>query len=396
MEELATRVGVDPEWVGRLVDLGILEPADDGSFSTGDVQRARVLDDLERAGIPLDGFAKVLERGELSLASFDLPVYERFSLLTQTTLSEASEQRGVPFPLLIAMREALGYAEPGAEDLVREDELRILPLIELQLARGVRPAVIERWLRVYGDSLRRVAETEAEWWRSDIQTPRLESGLNVVEMLDVTNRWGEEMATLIEQTLLAVYRAHEEHAWSENFLRDAEDALERAGLQARPAVAPAMCFLDLTGYTRLTEERGDEAAAELATRLSTLVRQRAELRRGKVVRWLGDGVMFFFHEPGPAVHAAIEMMEDISGHGLPPAHVGVHAGPVVTQGGDYFGRTVNIASRIAEYARPGELLVSQEVVDASDLDDVTFTEVGPVELKGVSSPIRLHIARRRS
>jgi adenylate cyclase len=106
--------------------------------------------------------------------------------------------------------------------------------------------------------------------------------------------------------------------------------------------------------------------------------------------------MFFFHEPGPAVHAAIEMMEDISGHGLPPAHVGVHAGPVVTQGGDYFGRTVNIASRIAEYARPGELLVSQEVVDASDLDDVTFTEVGPVELKGVSSPIRLHIARRRS
>src|SRR5437867_291182 len=90
---------------------------------------------------------------------------------------------------------------------------------------------------------------------------------------------------------------------------------------------PAFCFLDITGYTRLTEERGDEAA-ELAARLSKLVRLRAEHHRGKVVRWLGDGVMFFFREPGPAVMAALEMMEDIAGEGLPPAHVGVHAGPV--------------------------------------------------------------------
>jgi adenylate cyclase len=155
-----------------------------------------------------------------------------------------------------------------------------------------------------------------------------------------------------------------------------------------------MCFLDISGYTRLTEEHGDEAAAELATRLSALVRQRAEQHRGKVVRWLGDGVMFFFREPGRAVIGAIEMMEDLAGEGLPPAHVGVHAGPVVTQGGDYFGRTVNVAARIADYARPGELLVSREVVDASDVDGVAFDEVGPVELKGLASPITLHVARR--
>jgi class 3 adenylate cyclase len=248
---------------------------------------------------------------------------------------------------------------------------------------------------VFGESLRRMAETETEWWRSDIQEPRLREGLNVAEMLDVTNRWGEELMALSEQTLLAIYRAHQEHAWSENFVTTAENALERAGLQARPPIPPAMCFLDISGYTRLTEERGDEAAAELATRLSASVRQRAEHHRGKVVRWLGDGVMFFFREPGPAVVGAIEMMEDLAGQGLPPTHVGVHAGPVVTQGGDYFGRTVNAAARIADYARPGELLVSQEVVEASDLEGVAFDEVGPVELKGLVSPITLHIARRR-
>ncbi len=395
-EELGGRAGVETAWLERLVDLGILKPADDGSFSRGDVYRARLMDELERAGIPLDAMAQVLERGEVSLSSFDLPVYERFSLMSETTFREASEQHDVPLDLLMVVREAIGSAEPGPDDLVREDELRILPLIQLQIARGFRQAVIERWLRVYGESLRRVAETETEWWRTEVETPQLESGLSVAEMLDVTNRWGEEMNTLTEQALIAVYRAQQEHAWHENFVEDVEGALERTGLRARPGLPPALCFLDITGYTRLTEERGDEAAAELAARVSKLVRQRAEHHRGKVVRWLGDGVMYFFRAPGPAVVAALEMMDDIVGEGLPPAHVGVHAGPVVVRGGDYFGRTVNVASRIADYARAGELLVSQVVVDASDLADVEFTLIGAVELKGVSSPLRLHAARRRA
>jgi class 3 adenylate cyclase len=70
-----------------------------------------------------------------------------------------------------------------------------------------------------------------------------------------------------------------------------------------------MCFLDISGYTRLTEERGDEAAAELAGRLSRLVQQTAERHRGKVVRWLGDGVMIYFREPGQGVLAALQMMK---------------------------------------------------------------------------------------
>jgi class 3 adenylate cyclase len=73
----------------------------------------------------------------------------------------------------------------------------------------------------------------------------------------------------------------------------------------------------------------------------------------------------YFRDPAAAVVAAVEMTAVVVGHGLPPAHVGVCAGPVIFQEGDYFGRTVNLAARIAEYARPGQVLVSQEVVDAS-------------------------------
>jgi len=96
------------------------------------------------------------------------------------------------------------------------------------------------------------------------------------------------------------------------------------------------------------------------------------------------------------VLAALDMVEGVAAEAIPPAHVGICAGRVVFQEGDYFGRTVNIASRIAEYARPGEVLVSQEVVDAADGTPVSFTEIGPVELKGVSGTLRLHTARRRN
>jgi adenylate cyclase len=111
------------------------------------------------------------------------------------------------------------------------------------------------------------------------------------------------------------------------------------------------------------------------------------------VKWLGDGVMVYFRDPGPGVVAALELVDGIASVGLPPAHVGLHAGPVLFQQGDYYGRTVNLASRIAEYARPGEVLVTQEVVDASTGVNVTFTEIGPVELKGISG-VRLHAAHR--
>ena len=202
------------------------------------------------------------------------------------------------------------------------------------------------------------------------------------------------MAPLTEQALLAIYHGQQEHAWSKSAVEDVEGALERAGLYSRLHRPPAVCFLDITGYTRLTEERGDQAAADLAARLATLVRRLSQEHGGQPVKWLGDGVMFLFPDPGPGVLAALDMVEGVATHALPPAHVGIHSGPVVFQEGDYFGRTVNIAARIAEYARPGEVLVSQTVVDASDGIPVSFTEIGPVELKGVSGTLPLHTARR--
>jgi adenylate cyclase len=348
--------------------------------------------------VPLEGLAAAVRDGVLSFSYLDVAAYDRFADrfagLSGTTFQQLSAQTGIPLELLMVVREAVGFAEPRPEDTVRNDELSVVPLIQLQLAKGFRPVVIERWLRVYGDSLRRIAETETGWWRSEIVTPLLASGTAEAELLAAQADLGSQMAPLIDQALLAIYHGQQQHAWGQGFVEHVESALERAGLHRRLDRPPAMCYLDLTGYTRLTEERGDEAAADLAARLATLVRRSAQEHGGTPVKWLGDGVMFYFREPAAAVLAALAMVEAVGRQGLPPAHVGIHAGPVVFQEGDYFGRTVNLAARIVEYARPGEVLVSQEVVDAAGGAPVTFTEIGPVELKGVPGTLRLHTARR--
>ncbi|HET6792520.1 MAG TPA: adenylate/guanylate cyclase domain-containing protein [Actinomycetota bacterium] len=393
-QEVAERAGVDLDYLCRLVDLGLVAPDEDGTFSEGDARRARLYRGLERAGLPTEPMIEALERGALSFAFLDLPVYDRFAGLSQASFREVSSEKGIPLELLLVVREAMGYAQADADDRMRDDELRVVPIIAQLLSRGVDRAVIERLLRFYGDALRRVAETEADWWRRQIVMPSLASGLNEVEMMKVTAGWGEEFAPLIEQALLAFYRANQDHTWTENLIEEVEDALDRAGLRSRIATTPAICFLDITGYTRLTEERGDEAAAELVVRLTPLVQRPADRHGGKVVKRLGDGVMFHFRDPGDAVLAALEMLEAVSDAGLPPAHIGLDAGPVVFQGGDYFGRTVNLAARIAEQAEPGQVLVSQGVVDAVDTEDVAFTPIGSVILKGVSQPVLLHSAGR--
>jgi adenylate cyclase len=101
-----------------------------------------------------------------------------------------------------------------------------------------------------------------------------------------------------------------------------------------------------------------------------------------------------FPEPAGAVQSALDLVAQLPEAGLPPAHVGVAAGPVVIQGGDYFGRTVNLAARIATRAGPGQVLVSQRVAGSAASEDVRFMAWGEPRLKGIGRPVRLLEGRR--
>ena len=191
-----------------------------------------------------------------------------------------------------------------------------------------------------------------------------------------------------------MYHAQQARAWTANIVEGFEGLLAKAGIHSRLERLPAMCFLDITGFTRLTQERGDAAAAELATTMTRLVQRSCVPHGGKPIKWLGDGVMLYFGDPGFAVRSALDMVDALSDAELPPAHVGLHAGPVLFQEGDYFGQTVNLTARIADFARAGEVLVSQAAADASTDDAIGFGDIGPVELKGVAGTVHLFRAHR--
>jgi adenylate cyclase len=194
----------------------------------------------------------------------------------------------------------------------------------------------------------------------------------------------------VHRTLLGIYERHRQHVWTEISIAHAEAALERAGLYQRVSRPPAICFVDLTGYTRLTEQQGDQVAARLAASLAALVEDISQRHGGKPVRWLGDGGMFLFKEPTAGMVAAVEMVDSAPGAGLPPTHIGIHAGPVVSQDGDVFGRTVNIAARIAARAGGGEVLTSKESVELVEDARLRFVRVGPASLKGIAQPVTLY------
>jgi adenylate cyclase len=388
--EVADRAGITVDELRRLVDLGIVQPDPDGRYRPGDVRRASLVGSLVAAGIPLDGLAAAIRDDLVSLDFLDAPAFERLSAFSDVTFAELAERTGTPIHLLLQIRDAAGSPAAAPDDRVREEELAHAEIIELALGAGFQPSSIQRMMRVQGDSLRRVAETEAWMWQTEVIGPAMASGKRPDEVLGI--EFGDRMSLLSERSVIDMYHLQQTQAWGRNIIEGLEAQLAAAGVHSRLEHPPAMCFLDITGYTRLTQEQGDAAAAELADRFSGLVQRISVKHGGRPVKWLGDGVMLHFPNPGPGVVAALEMGVGMTGAGLPPAHVGIHAGPVIFQEGDYYGQTVNIAARIAEYARATEVIVSQEVVEASVGIGVTFRDLGPVELKGVAGAVHLHAA----
>ncbi len=222
-------------------------------------------------------------------------------------------------------------APPSPDDRLREDEIAIVPFLEVQLAEGFRPAAIERLLRVQGDSTRRITEQEGAWWYSEVIEPAIAAGESVedighAELSDriVTARGADRPRDVPRAAGTGLDREHH---------RAFEVMMEEAGIHSRLERLPAICFLDISGYTRLTQEHGDDAAADLAGTVARLVRRNSVEHGGKPIKWLGDGVMFHFPDPGPGVRAALEMVGGLADAGLPPCHVGLHAGPGPVPGG---------------------------------------------------------------
>ena len=394
---LAGLAGVSEAEVDRMVGIGVLVPRDGPApFLPRDLHKLRLATACERAGLPMDGIAAAIRAGRLSFAFLEAAPYQRWAVPSDRTFRQAAEEAGVPLNVLRQALEAMGFAWTSADEPAREDELEVLPLVALASSSGLLDgAWIARVGRAYAEGMRLAATVENEAYRARLEEPVLAAGLGQRQAMELASELAGQFLPLVDRAIMGIFRRQQELVWTEHQVLNIEAALEEAGALARRSCRlPAMCFLDLAGYTRLTEERGDQAAAELAGTLTALVERSSRSYGGTPVKWLGDGVMLHFREPAAAVEASLSMVGQVPEAGLPPAHVGVAAGPVVVQGGDYFGRTVNLASRVAARAQAGQVLVTAPVAEAPTPDGVSYAEVGHLQLKGFAAPVRVLEARR--
>jgi adenylate cyclase len=395
IQEVAERANVPEDFVRQLVAAEAL-PGEEGELEVaGAVRRVRLLWSWTAAGLSVEMVLTLVNRSALSLAFLDAPVMALPERL-DCSYEQLAADHGVPLSFLQALHQSLGFAPPEPGDRAGEDDAIMLEMARLFRGAGATDDATLRLLAVYADNLRRIAKAEADYYEANVERRLRAQGLDERQLIELGTQLGDQVIGLLERVLLMVYRRRREHIWTEHAINHVEEALDGSGLHERVAQPPAICFVDLTGYTRLTEERGDEVAAQVAGRLVALVNDISRRREGRPVRWLGDGGMFYFREPGTAVAAGLDLVERAPAVDLPPAHVGIHTGPVISQDGDVYGRTVNLAARIASYAQAGQVVVSQETAQRSGDRQVWFDPLGAVDLKGVAKPLPLYQAYRRS
>jgi adenylate cyclase len=378
----------------RLVELGILAPADtEEPFRSGDILRVRAVTALEGSGVQPEQIAAAMKAGELSFGYLDYvlqppPVMDR-------TYSEVADNLAIPFDVVERVFLAFGLPQPLPDEQAREDDEAILRGLKTFLD-AVDEVDVLGTARLFGDALRRLAEYQLHLFHTRVEERFRKAGVPNALVLDTAlKEVGVHTSPLGELFAAWLYRRHSETFTVEHRVLHGEDDLERAGIHRRaPADPPAIVFLDISGYTRLTEELGDEASAAMPMRLATLVEDAASRYSGRTVKWIGDGVELYFRRPVDAVRCSLELRDRIPEADLPGTHVGINAGRVVYENGDFYGRTVNIAARIAAHAEQGQVLVSEDVVSHGSSDDIRFRRVGPVSFKGVSRDVVIYEAGR--
>jgi adenylate cyclase len=390
--ELAERSGSSVETVGELERLGILvRREEDGPFAAKDVHRVRLMEAFEAADIPLDLIARGVAAGKLSYENVGLLLPEPAAFTT--SCDEVARKTGRSLDAIRRLISEFGLPQTDP-DRLRDDDAHVL--VELMTVwADAEDDELARLARAYGQNIRRLVASDLEIASNSLFARLRRSGLTNEEMRDAGRSLGLRVMALGEQLMLWLRGRHLEHEVLSSTVQGTEDYLQELGaLSEHERRSPAIAFLDLTGYTTLTEEQGDEAGAQLADRLAMLVNEAAQPHGGHPVKWLGDGVMFHFAEPAGAVLTALDLVEQTPATVDVRARVGVNAGRVIFRDGDYFGRTVNVAARIADYARPGEVLVSDEVKERWSGDRVRFDPIGPVALKGLREELVLYSASR--
>jgi adenylate cyclase len=355
----------------------------DGLDGQARSERVTLLQQLANDGVPLSELRRSTAAGSIMYLPADRVIVgsERYTAAEIATLS------GVAEDFLVAARRAMGLPIPEQDEPVyTAAELESARMIHVARDAGITDEDVLDLLRVLGRGLSQIAET----LRTLPLKLVLEAGISEPELANRYAQAAGALYPLVNPLVESVLTLHLKHATQSTVVSE----LERSGGQLPGSREVSVCFADLVGFTRLGEEVAPDELGRLAVRLEALAGDVA-VPPVRLVKTIGDAAMLASPDPEPLLGAALSLIDaaDAEGEDFPQLRAGAASGQALPRAGDWFGRPVNLASRITAVARPGSLLVERELRE-SVTDGYRWSFAGERKLKGIRGGVPLFRARR--
>ncbi|HWE32298.1 MAG TPA: adenylate cyclase regulatory domain-containing protein [Solirubrobacteraceae bacterium] len=347
----------------------------------GDERAAReeLLATLAGEGYALEELSAAVAEDRLALLPLERVLGARY------TAAEAAERASVPVELLVRFHRLMGLPEPNPDDRVfSEDDVAAARATDMFLASGLSEDAIVEITRVLGESMARLAATTTAAFVEAFLKPG-DTERDVARRFQAV---AQQLVPAIDPVLAAAYGAHLREAVGRGMI----GREERAAGQIAGAQEIAVCFADLVGFTRLG---GEVEVQELGNVAGKLARLAAEVTEPPVrlVKTIGDAAMFVSPEPAALVAAALSLVEATQEAELPSLRAGIAFGEAYLRSGDFYGHSVNLASRVTGVARPDSVLCTKEVRECAP-EQFDWSSAGRFRLKGVAEPSPLYRAHR--
>jgi adenylate cyclase len=383
LAEIARRVGITAPTLRRWVASGLVPVDGDGATTAASFAHARVVARMRERGHSLAEIRDATESGRLASSYIE-------GLLPDTpatwTLADAARETGLEAALIERIFLSMGFGAQSLDQL-SDDDVQLLRYAAAVLAAGLPLVAFLQLVRVYGQAMSQIADAEVRLFHLYVHEPLMRDGVPGWEMAEEMEGLAREILPLASPIMDHAHNRFLQHFIEQDVIGHMETDLGDGRLDLG-RLRVAIAFADLAGYTRLTEELGDEEAVSTVERFV----EQVELSlpdEARIIKTIGDEVMVVGSDPAALLDWAVRFQEEFTRRPLP--RIGIHYGETLYRDGDYYGREVNQASRVAARAAGGEVLATRPVVDHAHAG-LELERIGEVRLKGFAEATELFLA----